>query len=54
MPLEGVAAREPTPVWGLCSARAWAPPGESEVAYTVFYALMRVLEGREAGANAAI
>lgn len=51
MPLERLVAREPTPVCGLRSARC---PGEREVARAVFHAHTRVLERREAGANAAI
>jgi hypothetical protein len=41
VPLEGLSAREPTPVWGLRPARAWAPSGEREVACAVFHALGR-------------
>jgi len=58
VPLEGLVAREPTPVR---SARAWAPPGEREVARAVLqassfklHAHTRVFERREAGANATI
>jgi len=54
VPLERLITREPTPVCGLRSARAWAPPGEREVARTVFHAHTRVFERREAGTNAAI
>jgi len=52
--LEGLVAREPTPVGGLRSTRAWALPGEREVARAVFHAHTRVFERREAGTNAAI
>jgi len=54
VPPERLVAREPTPLCGLRSARAWALPGGREVAHAVFHAHARVFERREAGANAAI
>jgi len=54
VPPERLVAREHTPLCGLRSAWAWAPPGEREVARAVFHAHTRVFERREAGANAAI